>query len=110
MPLRTFPVVTVLVFAVACGGDSAGAEAFCDAARDVTTIEPGDMEKTLETFERMRDEAPAEIEDAMNVLADGAAEAAESGDTSVIESQEFQDASDELDEYLEGNCEPPEDQ
>ena len=108
MKLRAWAAVAILILAVACGGDSEGAEAFCDAARELATGDPSDAQHTLDTFERMRAEAPDEISDAINTLVDATKEAIENQDRSVIESQEFQDASDELDSYLEGNCEAPE--
>jgi hypothetical protein len=100
----------ILVLAAACGGDTSGAEAFCDAARDLAGITPGDAERTLDALERMRTEAPEEIRDAINVIADTTQEGFETGDRTVIERQEFLDASDDLDSYLEDNCEAPEDQ
>lgn len=100
----------ILVLAIACGGDTAGAEAFCAAARDLTGVTPGDREATLDTVERMRAEAPDEIAESMNIFADAMTEAVETGDQAILERPEVQDAGDDMDTYLDENCEPPEDQ
>jgi hypothetical protein len=107
MTHRTRAAAVLLVLTVACSGDTAGAKAFCDAARALAKIKPGDTEQTLSTFERMRAEAPDEIKDAINTLADSAKEAFAKGDSTIVQSQAFLDASHELDTYLEGNCKPP---
>src|SRR5688500_17462668 len=98
----------LLVFAVACGGDTEGAEAFCAAARDAAAVESGDADATLEVFRRLRDEAPDEISDAMNTLVDATEEAFETRDPSIVQRDEVVEASAEFDAYIEDNCEPPE--
>lgn len=104
---RKLAVVALFVFAVACGGDTEGAQAFCEAARDADAVEPGDVEETLEVFRRLRDEAPEEISDAMNTLFDATEEAFETRDPSIVQREEVVAASAEFDAYLEDNCEPP---
>ncbi|HVF53720.1 MAG TPA: hypothetical protein VNC78_08960 [Actinomycetota bacterium] len=109
MTHRTRAAAVMLVLAgTACAGDSAGAEAFCDAARAMTQVEPGDTEKTLDTYEQLRAEAPDEIKSAINTLADMTREAFESQDATVAQDPEFLAASAEFDAYLEDNCEAPE--
>lgn len=104
----TLGIALLLAVTVSCGGDSAGSEAFCSAARDLAGTTPGDVEQTLATIERMRDEAPEEIEDALNTLADATEEAVETGDRTILERPDVVDASNDLDVYLEENCEAPE--
>ena len=104
---RRMAVVAFLIFAVACGGDTEGAGAFCAAARDADAVEPGDAEATMEVLHRLRDEAPEEISDAINTLVDATEEAFETRDPSIIQREEVMAASDEFDAYLEENCEPP---
>jgi malonyl CoA-acyl carrier protein transacylase len=107
MPHRTKAALMILVLAVACSGDSAGVEAFCAAARDAATVTPGDVDRSLAVLERMREEAPDEIADAVNTLADATKEAFETQDASVVQRQDVTDASEELDAYLEDNCAAP---
>ena len=104
---RMVAVAALFVFAVACGGDTEGAQAFCEAARDADAVEPGDVDATLEVFRRLRDEAPDEISDAMNTLFAATEEAFETRDPSIVQREEVIAASAELDAYVEDNCEPP---
>jgi hypothetical protein len=109
MAYRRLAAASLLVIlTVSCGGgDSAGAEGFCNAARDLAGITPGDLDRTLSTMERLRAEAPDEIKDSVNILADAAKEASESRDPKIAQRQEVLDASDDLDAYLQDNCEAP---
>jgi hypothetical protein len=101
-------VAALFVFAMACGGDTEGAEAFCAAARDAAAVQPGDTDASLEVLRRLRDEAPEEISDAMNTLVDATEEAFETRDPSIVQREEVVAASAEFDAYVEDNCEPPE--
>ena len=109
MAHRALVASLVLVLAVSCGGgDTSGAEAFCDAARDAAAVAPGDLDQTLDIMKRLREEAPDEIQDAVDTLADATTEAARTHDQSIVERQEVKDASADLDAYLQDNCEAPE--
>lgn len=105
---RFLALTAILVLAGACGGDTAGAEAFCEVARDMEDVEPGDVEATTEVFQRLREEAPDDIRDAVNTIVDASEEAFETRDATVLQREEVMAASDEFDAYLEENCEPPE--
>lgn len=108
MSQLTRPAAVVLVLAIACGGDSAGAEAFCSTARDLAVADPSDAEQNLETMRQLRDEAPDEIADAVQTILEATEEAIETQDPSILQDPDLQEASDDFDAYLEDNCEAPE--
>jgi hypothetical protein len=108
MPNRTRTAAAILILAIACGGDTAGAEAFCNTARELAKADPSEGEKNLETMRQLRDEAPDEIADAVETILDATEEAIDKQDPSILQDPELQDASDDLDAYLEDNCEAPE--
>lgn len=105
---RILALSAILVLAGACGGDTAGTEAFCDVAREMAGVEPGDVEASTDVLQRLRDEAPDDIRDAVNTIVDASEEAFETRDATILQREEVQEASDEFDAYLEENCEAPE--
>ena len=93
--------VGMFVF-VACGGDSEGSEAFCDATREVINL--GEVEEVPPEVQTMVDEAPDEIKGSAETVADAFNEAFDNQDLSVLETEEFQEAATELREYAVDNC------
>lgn len=100
-------VVTMLFLPVACGGDAAGSEAFCDATRKI--IDLGDVEEVPPEVDTMVEEAPDEIKDSAEIVRDTFVDAFENQDLSAIQGEEFQAAAKDLREYAVENCENVED-
>ncbi|HYP24782.1 MAG TPA: hypothetical protein VEV43_14535 [Actinomycetota bacterium] len=100
--MRFVAALIALSSFVACGGDAAGSEAFCDATRKI--IELGNVEEVPPEVDTMVEEAPDEIKDATETVRDVFVQAFEDRDLSQLQSQEFQDAATELREYAVENC------
>jgi hypothetical protein len=98
---------TAIFILGACGGDSEGSEAFCDATR--TVINLGEVEELPPEVDTMVEEAPNEIKDDVETIRSIFEEAFENGDASLIQSQEFQDAATNVREYAVENCDDVED-
>lgn len=102
--MRWIAAGTALLFLLgACGGDSAGSEAFCDATR--TVLELGDFEEVPPELDEMVEEAPDEIKDAVETVRDGFVAAIENQDPAELETEEFLAAATEVREYALENCE-----
>lgn len=91
-----------LVLLVACGGDAAGSEAFCDATRKI--IDLGDVDEVPPEVDTMVEEAPDEIKDATETVRDAFVEAFENEDLAAIQTEEFQAAATDVREYAVDNC------
>lgn len=97
--------VGAVLFLSACSGDTAGAEEFCESARAfVTFTQETPLEDFLSTLDDMVETAPnEELATDAQTLRDGLASAGE-GDASGVESPEFQEAGDRIDDYASENC------
>ena len=100
---KTAAMAGIFLVLGACGGDSAGSEAFCDATR--TVVDLGNVDELPPEIGTMVEEAPDEIKDAAETVQAGFEEAFENNDASALQTQEFQDAATELREYATENCE-----
>ena len=125
MRFRRFGLIAVLalggLFAAACGDDDDGGSggggggggggdsAFCDQARaleEAEEFDPSNEEAFEDAIDQARDaleSAPDEIQDDVQVLLD-ALEAFESGDFESIDTDELEQAGQNLDEYLRDQC------
>ena len=88
---------------VACGSDSPGSEAFCDATRAIASLgETSEMPPEVDT---LVEEAPDEIKEAAETVRAGFEDAFENQDPAALQTSEFTDASTEVREYALENCE-----
>ena len=104
---RAAALVATILSLTACGGDAAGSEAFCNAARAV--IDLGEVEEIPPELNTMVEEAPDEIKDSAETVEAAFEEAFDSGDLAAIEAEDFQDAARDVREYAVENCENVED-
>ena len=95
-------VVACVLLSTACGGDSAGSEAFCNATRKV--IDLGDVQELPPEVDTMVEEAPDEIKESAETVRDAFEEMFETQDASVIQTDEFQAAAKDVREYAVDNC------
>ena len=94
--------VATILSLTACGGDAAGSEAFCNAAREV--IDLGEVEAIPPELHTMVEEAPDEIKDAAETVEAAFEEAFDEGDLAAIQNEDFQDAAQDVREYAVDNC------
>lgn len=123
----TASVAALALVLVACQGGtelSADTEAFCDAAvdaemriargpdvefatateDDVATAMAAFAEEVNPLIDAVEQNAPEEIQDAVATVASGARQALETGDEAAMESEQFQQADAEVDQFVLDNC------
>lgn len=100
---KTAAMAVILLVLGACGGDSAGSEAFCDATR--TVVDLGNVTEIPPEVATMVEEAPDEIKDAAETVQAGFEDAFNNQDAAALQTPEFKDAATELREYAVENCE-----
>ena len=100
---RMAAAAAVLLVFGACGGDSAGSEAFCDATRAIANLgETSEMPPEVDT---LVNEAPEEIKEAAETIRSGFEDAFENQDPAALQTSEFTDAATQVREYAVENCE-----
>lgn len=99
---RTFAVALVLAFvAVACNGGG-DVQAFCESEGALAEIDPSD-EEAADRLNELADEAPEEIAEDVQTVADGI-EAVNAGETPE-DPEEIQAAAQRVQDWVDENCE-----
>ena len=106
--LALFSVVALFALG-ACGGDGGGdVQAFCDKQEEIDSLDISDTESMKNAIEEVVDEAPEEIRDDVEVLADALAELDEIDtpeEAQEIMTTEIQEASERIEKWVDENCE-----
>ena len=101
--------LTITVLA-GCGGSDfcdTGEEEFADVS-GISPTDPGDVTTIREKFEALRDEAPAEIEDDLDVVVDGLTVVENAADDPAalanFDNAAYTEALQNIERYVDENC------
>ncbi len=107
-------MLALIAVSASCGGDDPENEetsgndvaSFCELAAEASANAAVEMspEEEREALEEFRDSAPDEVKEDVAVVVNGLLEALESGDETVLSSEEYQAAGARMSEWGEENC------
>lgn len=101
---RSLVVLAAVLFsftAVACGDSSSSASEFCSLEDDESLNNAEKPEDLEAAFEKMKEKAPDEIKDDVEILADAMSDPAGAAEG---DADKVQKAAENVDKYVEENC------
>ncbi|MDQ3913837.1 MAG: hypothetical protein M3323_00685 [Actinomycetota bacterium] len=110
-PMVLVLVLVIVALSAACGGDDEGggsAQAFCDNQEEMDAIDTADPEAMAEAIDELAADAPDEISDDVQLIADTLQDLDEVDtpeEAEALNSSELQEASERIEEWVDENCE-----